>query len=85
LYERDPFTNKPIKIDPTPEHTKSTLLMPGQTTTFNTITPHSNGYSSIIFPNQTVTLWSQKRTKFCRIYRMKILVLREYLCQVLML
>jgi hypothetical protein len=59
LYERDPFTNKPIKSDLTPTELtipNTTLLVPGQTTTYNTLPTHSNGRSSLIFPNQTVSL-----------------------------
>ena len=63
LYERDPFTNKPIKSDVTSPSTEltiptvanTTLLVPGQTTTFNTIPTHTNGCSSLIFPNQSVS------------------------------
>ncbi len=67
LYERDPFTNKPIKSRPTHENTEvtipnvattttTTLLMPGHTTTttFNNIHPHTNGCTSLIFPNQSI-------------------------------
>ncbi|CAF1311384.1 unnamed protein product [Adineta steineri] len=62
LYERDPFTNKPIKSDSIgteltiPSVTNTTLLVPGQTATFNTLSNHSNGCSSLIFPNQTTTI-----------------------------
>lgn len=68
LYERDPFTNKPIKSRPMPEGTEltlpslsttttTTLLMPGPTTntTYNTLHPHPNGCASLIFPNQSMT------------------------------
>jgi hypothetical protein len=34
--------------------TTTTLLMPGQTTTFNNLHPHTNGCTSLIFPNQTI-------------------------------
>ncbi|CAF1206065.1 unnamed protein product [Rotaria sordida] len=66
LYERDPFTNKPIKSRPMPEGTEltipnvtattTTLLIPGQTTTttFNNIHPHTNGGTSLIFPSQPI-------------------------------
>ncbi|CAF3490015.1 unnamed protein product [Rotaria socialis] len=67
LYERDPFTNKPIKCRPMPEGTElsipnvttttTTLLIPGQTTTtttFNNLHPHTNGGASLIFPNQSI-------------------------------
>ncbi|UJR16092.1 hypothetical protein I4U23_003004 [Adineta vaga] len=60
LYERDPFTNKPIKSDLTPPNTElaiptitnTTLLMPGQSTAFNSLPTHSNGCSPLIFSNQ---------------------------------
>ncbi|CAF0913134.1 unnamed protein product [Rotaria sp. Silwood1] len=68
LYERDPFTNKPIKSRPMPEGTEltipnvtattTTLLIPGQTTattTFNNIHPHTNGGTSLIFPSQPIS------------------------------
>ena len=68
LYERDPFTNKPIKSRPMPEGTEltlptlsatttTTLLMPGPATntTFNTLHPHSNGCASLIFPHQSMS------------------------------
>jgi hypothetical protein len=32
----------------------TTLLMPGQTTTFNNLHPHTNGCTSLIFPNQSL-------------------------------
>ncbi|CAF3979677.1 unnamed protein product [Rotaria sp. Silwood2] len=67
LYERDPFTNKPIKSRPMPEGTEltmpnvtattTTLLIPGQTTTtttFNNLHPHTNGATSLIFPSQPI-------------------------------
>ncbi|CAF4264352.1 unnamed protein product, partial [Rotaria magnacalcarata] len=64
LYERDPFTNKPIKVDITPttaevakpNFTNTTLLIPGQTTSFNTISNHQNNCGSFIFPSQTTTM-----------------------------
>lgn len=69
LYERDPFTNKPIKSRPMPEGTEltlptianannpPTLLMPGPTsTTFTNLMPSTNTCTSLIFPNQTSTI-----------------------------
>lgn len=65
LYERDPFTNKPIKSRSMHEGTEvtipnlttttATLLMPGQTTTFNSLHPHTNGCASLIFPTQPLS------------------------------
>ncbi|CAF3373032.1 unnamed protein product [Rotaria sp. Silwood1] len=64
LYERDPLTNKPIKNDLTstiteltkPNVTNTTLLMQGQTRTFNTLPNHSNNCGSLIFPSQITTI-----------------------------
>ncbi|CAF1624942.1 unnamed protein product [Adineta ricciae] len=64
LYERDPFTNKPIKSDVASPNTEltiptvanTTLLVPGQTNTFNAIPTHTNGCSSLIFPNQSTPI-----------------------------
>ncbi|CAF3485482.1 unnamed protein product [Rotaria socialis] len=64
LYERDPFTNKPIKADITPtttelvkpNFTNTTLLIPGQATSFNTLSNHQNNCGSFIFPSQTTTM-----------------------------
>jgi hypothetical protein len=56
LYERDPFTNKPIKSRPMPEGTElnlsnavtttATLLMPGQTQAAATTTTTFNSLHS---------------------------------------
>ncbi|CAF1040976.1 unnamed protein product [Adineta steineri] len=68
LYERDPFTNKPIKSRSTHESTEltipniastttTTLLMPGQTTTttYNSLHPNTNNCTSLIFPTQPIS------------------------------
>ena len=76
LYERDPFTNKPIKSRPMPESTELTvpnvtssttaLLMPGQTTTttFNNLHSHTNGGTSLIFPSQPINHTVSLRNTF---------------------
>ncbi|UJR30506.1 hypothetical protein I4U23_018037 [Adineta vaga] len=69
LYERDPFTNKPIKcrstfestevtlpnVITTPTNGTTTLLMPGQMTTLNNLHPYTNGCNSLIFPTQPLS------------------------------
>ncbi|CAF0893202.1 unnamed protein product [Adineta ricciae] len=66
LYERDPFTNKPIKSRSTLEATEvalpnvtmapaTTLLIPGQTPILSTMHPYPNGCTSLIFPSQPLS------------------------------
>ncbi len=59
LYERDPFTNKPIKSDvPSSEITmpNTTLLLPGHVTSYSPLPIQTNGCNSLIYPNQNVRL-----------------------------
>ena len=73
LYERDPFTNKPIKSRLMPEGTEltvpnvttTTLLMPGPTTTtYNHVHPHPTGCTSLIFPTQPMSQTVNFSTKY---------------------
>ena len=52
LYERDPFTNKPVKNDT--NYTELTLPGPIPTAQFNALPLHSTPCNSLIFPNQNV-------------------------------
>ncbi|CAF4948832.1 unnamed protein product, partial [Rotaria socialis] len=47
-----PTTTELVK----PNFTNTTLLIPGQATSFNTLSNHQNNCGSFIFPSQTVSL-----------------------------
>jgi hypothetical protein len=62
LYERDPFTNKPMKSNAMSDTSNtnvsnlrtSAVVLPGSTGTFQNVPSSTHSFNSIVFPSQTV-------------------------------